>query len=102
MAKILAMINLDQKTQGEISAELASRVRARRKEQGLSQAELAERSGVSLGSLKRFEQVHEISLSSFVKLLMTLGYDGDLDALLARRSYRSIDEVIADARARRA
>lgn len=98
MSKILDMITFEEKTQGEVSAELAQRLRARRKEQGLSQAELAARSGVSLGSLKRFELQHEISLTSLVKLAIALGYQGDFDSLFARRSYGSIEEVIADAR----
>lgn len=93
------MITLNVKTQEQVSAELAGRVRARRKEQGLTQRELAARAGVSLGSLKRFEQQHEISLASLVKLALALGCQDDLDALFARRSYRSIEEVIADARA---
>ena len=79
---------------------MAARVRARRKELGLTQAELAAKSGVSLGSLKRFERLHEISLASFVKIAIALGYDGDLEGVLSRRAYRSIDEVIADARSR--
>ena len=93
------MINLKVKTQEQTCAELAERVRARRKEQGLTQAQLAAKSGVSLGSLKRFEQQHEISLASLVRLAAALGCQDDFDALFSRRSYRSIDEVIAHARA---
>lgn len=92
------MITLEMKTQPETSAAIAERMRARRKELGLSQAALSERSGVSLGSLKRFERDHEISLSSLIKLAMALGYQDDFDALFARRAYRSIEEVIADGR----
>lgn len=39
-----------------------------------SQAELAERSGVSLGSIKRFERTGKISLESLLKLLHILDY----------------------------
>lgn len=99
LANILAMIQLDVKSQAQISEEIADRLRTRRKEKGFSQAELAARSGVSLGSLKRFEQQHEVSLTSLVKLAMALGCEDDLDVLFARRSYRSIEEAIADARA---
>lgn len=94
------MLKLEKKNQDQICGELAERVRMRRKELGLTQAELAAKSGVSLGSLKRFERLHEISLASFVKLAIALGRDDELDGLFARRSYRSIDEVIADARSR--
>ena len=94
---ILAMITLTKKTPDVIQAELAQRVRARRKELHYSQAELAERSGVSLGSLKRFERTYEISLASLVRLSIALDCREDFDLLFARRRYSSIEEVIADA-----
>ena len=91
------MISLTMKTPDIVQAELAERVRARRKELRYSQAELAHRSGVSLGSLKRFEHTHEISLASLVKLSFALGCNDDFDGLFARQRYESIEEVIADA-----
>ena len=42
-------------------------------EKGLTQAELAERSGISLGSLRRFETTGEISLRAFLELALILG-----------------------------
>jgi transcriptional regulator with XRE-family HTH domain len=51
-----------------IKRELAMRVRARRREGKLSQAALAEKSGVSLGSLKRFERSGDISLASLLRI----------------------------------
>lgn len=96
MDNIIAMITLTKKTPDVIQAELAERVRARRRELRYSQAELAERSGVSLGSLKRFERTHEISLASLVKLSIALDCREDFETLFARRRYSSIEEVIAD------
>ena len=48
--------------------EIAFRFKKIRKSKKFSQAETAERSGVSLGSLKRFEQSGQISLESLLKL----------------------------------
>jgi transcriptional regulator with XRE-family HTH domain len=48
----------------------------------LSQKEMAERSGVSLGSLKRFESQGKISLESFLKLAHLLGHLKDFEAIL--------------------
>jgi transcriptional regulator with XRE-family HTH domain len=59
-------------------------MRARRKEAHFSQAELSQLSGVSLGSLKRFEQTGEISLSSLVALAQTLNCEDDLQVLFSR------------------
>lgn len=54
--------SLYQKTWKEINTEIAERMVQLRKRKKLSQKSLALRSGVSLGSLKRFEQTGEISL----------------------------------------
>lgn len=91
------MITLTKKTPDTIQREIAERARARRKELHLSQAALAERSGVSLGSIKRFEREHEISLASLVRLSIALDCREDFDGLFARAHYSSIEEVIADA-----
>jgi transcriptional regulator with XRE-family HTH domain len=69
-------------------------VRARRKEHGFSQEELSQRSGVSLGSLKRFETLHEISLKSLIKLAIALDCEDDFAGLFARKHYLSIQEII--------
>ena len=78
----------------DIKKELASRVRTRRKEAEISQIELAERSGVSLGSIKRFESIGEISLVSLLRIAVVLGYEDDFHKLFERTNYQSLDEVI--------
>ncbi|MDR1997999.1 MAG: helix-turn-helix transcriptional regulator [Candidatus Margulisbacteria bacterium] len=77
-----------------IKQDLVRRTRLRRKEAKLSQAALASRAGVSLGSLKRFEQTGEIALSSFIRIAYVLGYEHDLEQLLTRKNYQSLDEII--------
>ena len=56
------------KIPSQILSELAFRFKKIRKNQKQSQPETARRSGVSLGSLKRFEQTGQISLESLLKL----------------------------------
>jgi len=53
-----------------------------RKKLNLTQAEIADRSGVSLGSVKRFERLGKISLESFLKLLLILGRLEEFNSLL--------------------
>ncbi|RYJ44835.1 Helix-turn-helix domain protein [Flavobacterium beibuense] len=48
--------------------ELAAKAQQLRKKNGISQLELSKRSGVSFGSLKRFETSGQISLESLLKL----------------------------------
>lgn len=88
------MIILDQQTPPEIAEAIAGRVRKRRKEQKLTQAQLAKKAGVSLGSFKRFEQQHEISLISLIKISIALGCENDFQELFSKRTYASIQEVI--------
>ena len=88
------MIRLEQRTYKEINRELAKRLSAIRKRKKLSQSELASRSGVSFGSLKRFEQTGEISLQSFTKLMIALGTQEEMENLLTEVPFSSIEEVI--------
>jgi transcriptional regulator with XRE-family HTH domain len=78
----------------DIKKNLAKRVRTRRREGKISQAELAARSSVSLGSIKRFEGSGEISLSSLLRIAAVLGYEEDFNALFERKNYQSLDEII--------
>ncbi|MCL2806527.1 MAG: helix-turn-helix domain-containing protein [Treponema sp.] len=78
----------------DVKQRLMQRIRLRRREGKISQAELAERSGVSLGSIKRFENKGEISLSSLLRIAVVLGYETDFDRLFERKNYQSIDEII--------
>ncbi len=56
------------KTPASVMKELALKTQQLRKKNGISQLELSKRSGVSYGSLKRFETSGRISLESLLKL----------------------------------
>lgn len=88
------MINLTQRTYSEINTELAKRIASLRKRKKLSQSELAKRSGVSFGSVKRFEQTGEISLASLTKIAIALEVEMELDTLFSDVPFDSIEEVI--------
>ena len=82
------------KTPNDIAKELVEKIKQHRKKLKISQTQLAAKSGVSLGSIKRFESKYEISLNSFIKILIALNLEHDLENLFTQRSYNSIDEVI--------
>ena len=82
------------KTPNDIAHELIEKIKQHRKKLKISQAQLASKSGVSLGSIKRFESKYEISLNSFIKILIALNLEGDLENLFTQKNYNSIDEVI--------
>ena len=65
----------------EVGKALAERHKLLRKKLRLSQKEMAERSGVSLGSLKRFENTGKISLEALLKLAHLNGRLKDFDTI---------------------
>jgi len=66
----------------EALKKTAAKLRALRKAAKLSQQVLAEHSGVSFGSIKRFENTGKISLESFYKILHILGRLNEIDNIL--------------------
>lgn len=59
-------------TEQSITRELIKRVKQRRKELSLTQKELSVQSGVSYGSIRRFETQGEISLQAFMRISSVL------------------------------
>ncbi len=88
------MINLTQKTWNEINNELAANVVKLRKRKKISQTALATKSGVSLGSIKRFEQTGEISLQSLTKIAIALDVEKEIENLFKEVPFGSIQEII--------
>lgn len=79
---------------GEIAKDIAKQEKGKRKKRKLTQAELSARAGISLASLKRFEQTGEISFVSLIKIAVVLDETETLDQLFQTREYSSIQEVI--------
>ena len=90
------MIGFKWETAEEMDEALALRLKNIRKRRGLSQQQLSERSGVSYGSLKRFESTGQISLLSLTKLAIALNCAEDLRKLFTDVAYSSIEEVIRE------
>ena len=78
--------------------DVAKREKERRRRMGITQEALARKAGVSLGSLRRFEQTGDISFASLVSLCYALGCQEELTVLFSAPAYRSIQEVIDEAR----
>lgn len=82
------------KTPVEIEKIISSRIRAIRRRRKISQRKLSELSGVSLGSVKRFESTGEISLISLIKIAIALDIEKELENLFAEVPPQSIEEII--------
>lgn len=78
--------------------KLAGTIREKRLIQDLTQEGLADRSGVPLATLRKFEQKGSISLESFLKLVWVLGGLEEMLAALkpTTSNFNSIEEVLSD------
>mgnify|MGYP006341822759 FL=1 len=76
--------------------KISENVRERRLQMDLTQEGLAERSGVPLSTLRKFEQKGNISLESFLKLLSVIGgLEEVINALKPNiPNFKSIDDVL--------
>lgn len=96
------MINLDEfgLIPMEIQKEIARKEKERRKDKGLTQEELARRAGLSLSSLRRFEQTGEISFASLVRIGSVLDDEKAFLDLFAPQEYQTMKELL-DAKRRK-
>jgi transcriptional regulator with XRE-family HTH domain len=90
------MLSFLPKKPTDIMQELQAKFKERRKSLGYTQTELATRSGVSLGSLKRFEGNGQISLESLLKLAFVLECLADFEKICEPKEVlpKSIEDLI--------
>ncbi|MDQ1267928.1 MAG: hypothetical protein QG560_571 [Campylobacterota bacterium] len=90
------MLSININTPQSVMQQLAENFKQKRLSLNLTQEGLASKSGVSLGSLKRFENSSQISLESLLKLSVVLGcLDDFMDiAKTKENSFGSLDELL--------
>jgi transcriptional regulator with XRE-family HTH domain len=76
----------------DITATLSVRLKKQRLFQNLKQQDLAEMAGVSVGTIKNFESTGNVSLESFVRIVMALNLQSEL-AHLFELKMSSIEEM---------
>ena len=93
------------KSPHDVLLDIRDRFKRRRLAVNLTQAGLAKRSGVSLGSLKRFETIGLIAFDSLLQLALVLDCLGDFDRVAAdddsALAGRSLDDILAADRPRK-
>jgi transcriptional regulator with XRE-family HTH domain len=82
-------------TPEQVRQTLAARTKALRLAKGWKQITLAQRSGVSLASLRRFEDSGRISLESLLELAFALNRLDDFESLLEPLRASSLAELEA-------
>ena len=86
----------------EITEDLSNRLKQRRLARNLTQAGLAARSGVPLGTLRKFEHSGSISLLSFVRLLVALDEQAGLERLLESNDEgATLDQLLSKPKVRK-
>jgi len=88
------MLPLDLMTAPQVALQVAARVRAARLRRAWTQQDLADRAGMSLSSLRRFEQTGQISFLSLVRIAFALDAVEELAALFPERP-ESLDDLLA-------
>jgi len=68
----------------ELATEVGSRLKARRIDRRIEQADLAERAGISVKALRSLEQGHGSTLETFLRVLKGLEALDGLEALVPR------------------
>lgn len=75
------MLDMGMATEQEVRHELGRRLRTKRLAIGLSQADLALKSGVGISTVKLIESQGQSTLENFVRILIPLGLIGELQTL---------------------
>lgn len=87
-------------TPKEIEAEFAQRIRLARVSRNMTQPDLAERVGVSVGTIRNLERSGDCAFSTIIKVALALRLERGLDDLF-KVGVQSIEELIDMDRAKR-
>ncbi len=77
----------------DIARDIADEFRRRRIEKELTRKQIAEKAGVALANVARFEQKALISLENLIKLAMALGYTSEIRHIFSTPKYQTISEL---------
>lgn len=75
------MLDFGFASEREVRSELGQRLRSQRLLKGVSQDDLATRSGVSVSTIKLIETQGQSTLENFVRVLMALGLVAEMQTL---------------------
>ena len=90
------MLAINISTPKSIMQNLKDKFKQKRLSLNLTQEGLSTKSGVSLGSIKRFETSGEISFESLLKLALVLNYLDDFKNIANKKDeqYDSMDDLL--------
>lgn len=77
----------------DVAKEIAVDFRNRRIEKGITREAVAEKAGVALSNVARFEQKGLVSLGNLIRLASALGYVSDIRHIFSEAKYSTMDEL---------
>ena len=80
-------------TSDQIEAALCKRLESIRLSRNITQAQLAEEAGVSPRTIGRLEKGQGVSMDTFIRIMMALNIQQNLEALLPDPSVRPIERI---------
>lgn len=93
-------MSINKKSPGEVLLSVCSRVRERRLELNLTQAELAQKAGMPLPTYRKFERKGVVTFSKLLQVALALDALDDFDVLSSQRRYLSTDDVLNEGKKR--
>ncbi len=77
----------------EIAMEMAHDFRRRRIEKNLTREQVADKSGVAVSNITRFEQKGLISLKNLIGIAMALEYTSEVRSIFSQPKYSTMEEL---------
>lgn len=80
-------------TSEEMAMKIADDFRRRRIEKNITRREIADKAGVPVSNVARFEQKGLISLRNLIDLAFALGYHTELQDVFSKTKYSTMEEL---------
>ena len=94
MNNILSLLeNYTLDTVDEIAKGIAEDFRKRRIEKNLTREQVAEKSGIALANIVRFEQKGLISLKNLIGIAMAMEYTSEVKNIFSEPKYSTMEEL---------
>lgn len=77
----------------DIARALAEDFRKRRVEKKLTREQVAEKSGVAVSNIVRFEQKGLVSLKNLISIAMAMGYTSEVKNIFSEPKYSTMEEL---------
>lgn len=78
----------------EIAGIIAADFKKRRIEKNLTREEVADKSGVAVSNIIRFEQKGLISLKNLIGIAMALGYTSEIKNIFSQQKFDTMEELL--------